>query len=1175
MKPQSYSLLDIRGMMLASLLGGVDPDGPLNDEGKTENSAEYGFERFLDMHLADILEISPPRGIIAVWDGGNDYRRGKFPGYKLKRSTREVSEYVSEQMDKLQQLIKDTMSSLGCTQCKVDRVEADDVIAYLCAKLPGKKFVHTGDADLIQLDSETVDVIYRGERVKLASDLPNPANVAVIKSLVGDSSDEYPGIPGFGDAKIAAIVQEFGEDALLDLEDCVRTADYSLLQEAKDASVNKDARKGLQLIIDNINQWPLMYELAILHPELCEGVRSKRLSTMRWTKRVPNLHTLNLILDSGQCSHWVTRLEQYMPMYELVTAANWDAFVDRFTAELDSTPFYAFDYESVDILKHAPFNEAKRSGGDYVDVLSQSITGMSICYGEHLQYISYICVDHADTDNVMDEYLKDILETVQESGKELVAHNAPFEIALTDCNFLYDAGNVLDTRLMAHYVDENESNHLKDLSKQYLMYQQTTYKDTLENAGVENMQQMTGEQVLNYGCDDSIVTAQLFDLFYIITQIEGTYDFCTTEETATNSVLYQSFESGMRIDYDRLHELEAEDLETFESSMAYLRNELLSNCKEPVESRAKELINELTEFEHSKMKHDGKSPEAISKKLEQMVTTLGLSTQYRPLIEVAKEVKFTPTALKIGQLAQQHFGVKAELKGVTPNKVTEYLAQVEEEPADKTAENYTERLKFFQNLAAASSELKKREGIWFDALLEQCIGLLQTGAPVERHGDELNLDSPAQMQQLLYCKLGLPIRIHGKVTHKSTREALGYREGSPSTDDKAIDTALAEDCPEGDWRRPVLIALKDAKAANTRRKNYWRPYPLWQHPRDGMVHGSIMNCGTVTKRFTGSNPNELQLSGKDGGRVRSMIVPHKDDHVILSPDLNGEELRITASLSLDPVMVDAYNGEVRKDLHSITAAAISGAVLHIQAPELIQQISFAEVNGLNTMLYEDFLAWHDHEDKQIATVFKGIRKLAKGVNFLLIYVGGPGTLSRNLGVPYEVAEQFLSATMAAYPRLEPWQEESIMFAQEHGYVLTAYGNRRHIGSGIFSDDNGIRTRLERQAVNSQVQGTGSDIMKMIMHGMNERKILKNTNANLLVAPYDEVAISVPRAAAWDCWLQMQEIMTLTPPGHIVSQLPELKASATDWGSCVELGANPTEDQFNAVMDTQLLKRSAA
>jgi DNA polymerase I-like protein with 3'-5' exonuclease and polymerase domains len=165
--------------------------------------------------------------------------------------------------------------------------------------------------------------------------------------------------------------------------------------------------------------------------------------------------------------------------------------------------------------------------------------------------------------------------------------------------------------------------------------------------------------------------------------------------------------------------------------------------------------------------------------------------------------------------------------------------------------------------------------------------------------------------------------------------------------------------------------------------------------------------------------------------------------------------------------------------------------------------------------------------------------------------------------------------MRTYPRLGPWQQESIEFAREHGYVLTSYGNRRHLGEGLFSEDNGTRTRLERQAVNSQVQGTGSDIMKVVLKDIHDRKLFKQAGASTIVCPYDEITVSVPRPAAWDLWLGMQDVMTLTPPGHKVPQLPELKASALNWGTCVELGAFPTEDEFNEVMDKQLAERSAA
>ena len=1171
-----YAILDVRGLMLYSLLGGKDPDGKLTEDGKVENTAIYGFSRFLDIFLLPLLDVCDPRKVVAVHDGGNSYRRNLFPGYKLKRSQRVVSDFMKDEIQEMEYLVDDLLKAIGCTQVKVARVEADDVVAHLCEKLPNEKFVYTVDQDLLQLDNETTHVMYQGAMAKENPDLPNPKHVRITKSLLGDTSDEYPGVTGFGEKKFEKLIEEFGDDVLDDLEACVANKSYKDISDAYEVAVDTQAKKGLDLLLKNTGEWELMYHLAGLHPELCEEQRQRAFPELKWTKRVPNYHTLEQALKNGMREDLLHRLSAYTPKYELVTNANWDSFVDRFMEEVDRTPFFAFDYESVDVLKHPDFNEAKRGKGSYVDVLSQSITGMSICYGQHLENVAYISVGHRDTDNVHDEYLKDVLETVREHGKELVAHNAPFEHALTDTNFLYDPGNLLDSRLMAQYVDENESNHLKDLSKRHLGYLQTTYADTLEQAGAKDMQEMTGLQVLNYGCDDSLVTACLTDLFYMILQLEGTWDFCTTEETAANSVLYEAFEGGMRIDYDRLQALAEEDNIAYEENMLALRNTLLVHCNTADPKRAAELYNEVSEYEEAKMRDDGKDQVAIDKKLAALRERLEAGTRYEPFIEEQEEVKFTPTALKITKLVQSEFDCPIELTGVTPNKVTEFLVAVEDNKTTVFSEAEDE---FFGALAACSEQLKKREGKEFEEFLALCKNIVGRGQPAKMTGDALNVDSPIQMQTLLYCKLGLPIRLHGKLQRGSTRERLGYREGGPSADDKAIDTALAEDCQTDDalWKKDALLALKTAKAAYTRYKNYWRPYPLWKHPRDGNVHGSIANCGTVTKRFTGSNPNFLQLTGKDGGRVRSIVLPFKEDHVILSPDFNGEELRITASLSLDPVMVDAYVGRNQRDLHSMTAAGITGAALHFAAPDLLKSLSdeFTMEEGLLKMPYEKFLGHLGSEDKRVAEVFKNIRKLAKGVNFLLLYVGGAGTLARNLGVPTDIAEQFLNAAMATYPRLGPWQQESIEFAREHGYVLTAYGNRRHLGNGLFSEDNGIRTRLERQAVNSQVQGTGSDIMKVVMKKIQERKLLQTVKGHLLVAPYDELAISVPRSAAWHCWMELQDIMTLTPPGHVVPQLPELKASALNWGSVIEMGPYPSKDEIYAMLDEQLAKRQAA
>jgi DNA polymerase-1 len=190
-------------------------------------------------------------------------------------------------------------------------------------------------------------------------------------------------------------------------------------------------------------------------------------------------------------------------------------------------------------------------------------------------------------------------------------------------------------------------------------------------------------------------------------------------------------------------------------------------------------------------------------------------------------------------------------------------------------------------------------------------------------------------------------------------------------------------------------------------------------------------------------------------------------------------------------------------------------------------------------------------------------------------MGSAASLSIQLGVPQEVAQRFVDATFNRYPRLRPWQEESVAFAREHGYVLSSYGNRRHLGDALFSEDGYIRTKAERQATNAQVQMSGSDIMKVILSTMHKERVLQDCGGSLIVPPYDEVCVSVPRETAWDCWLQMKEIMAVTPPGNAVPQLPELKASALNWGECSELGAEPTEGQLDELFDQQLAQRNAA
>ena len=709
MDNKSYALLDIRGLILKSYHAGKDPDSILDADGNKVNTAKYGFSNFMERFFLPVLKTTPSRSVIAVWDGGNDYRKGIYEHYKEKRHARVMSEVQSEQTELLMSAVRRLLGYTGCTACRIPGVEADDLIAYLDGKLPGQHYIWTIDMDLTQLDSETTDVVYDGQFLKITGDLADNAYVALEKSLVGDSSDEYPGVKGFGDGKYAAIISEFGEDSRAELLQAVQTKDYSAVEEAAGYAQTNEAAKGLALILADLKSWEMCYDLAILHPELCEGRWNNKFVKIDWTKRMANAPFVHAILKEMDSLDHFAALQDELPTQTLITNENWDDFADDFNEQFAVTPFFAFDYESHDVLNHEPFQRAKKSAGEYVDVLSQSITGMSITYGINMQHTVYVSVDHADTDNVPDMQLLEILKMVQEGGKSLVAQNAPFEIALTDTNFLHELDPVVCTRINAVNVDENGSHHLKGMTTRYLHYRQTSYKEVLAAAGVSNMQQLTGSQVLAYGCDDSACAASLADLFFVIGACEGTNDFLENEY-ATNSLLYHAFESGMRIDWARLEQLREEDARDYMVNMEGLRSCLAMNCKDVVPERATELYDELSEFEAKKLRLDGK-PDAVVAKLEVMRSRLDASTKYEPLVAQAREVNFIPTQLQITKVARK-LGIQAELTGVTASKITEFLVEVDTGiGGDRSVVTPRVELpRFLELLAEASKELKKREG---------------------------------------------------------------------------------------------------------------------------------------------------------------------------------------------------------------------------------------------------------------------------------------------------------------------------------------------------------------------------------------------------------------------------------------------------------------------------------
>jgi DNA polymerase-1 len=1186
---QPKSIFDVRGTLMHMYNRGISPDAIPTEDGKSMiNPAGWGLANWIEEYLIPTLEFFPAVDIIAVWDGGSKYRTDLHSGYKATRRKAKAKQdpRIEAEIEVLEGMAKRLLAYLGAVNIIVDRVEADDVIALLCQQMKGvNKNIRTVDADLLQLTDDTTTVFLRDKPIE-GEYKGVPFNlIRLNKSMVGDSSDDYIGIKGFGEGAWNDLVEEYGHDGMVELEEFVRLREYDGLKELVDTGDHPKLAK----LLTKREEWELGYDLASLHPEICYGFAGKTQIQPKYWTQCPNREKALKVLTIAGCPHFIEdeAIEELFPSFTLVTADNVDEVFDSLNEYLPETPVVAFDYESYDTLEHKDFNNlisAKESSkGSYVDVLSQSITGASFNFGKNLQHTIYLSVDHAATNNLDKQDIADVLLEIQDNLKiPLVAHSASFEEQLTKQCLGVALESPYDTVIMSSYVDENVSAALKSLSKDLLGYAQKTYLETLEEAGVGNMRQMTGEQVLQYGCDDSFVTAHLFKLFEFICVVEGSWEFVKKHDTATVHPLNRAFEAGIRIDYDRMQEIAVEDTALIKSNMESIRATLTEHCKE-INFKAADALAEA-DLDNLKaiMKHEGKAKSAITAKMEEKKLHWQNATVYVPYEENVKKVEFIGTPAQLNKVLTQIIDFKDMtdeqrevilIASVARTRINTWLTTAKEwyrENAylllDKEAFE-----KFLTLFGESANTLRGRYGAGFDALSHFCAPYLSVDNKVVSTGDELSLASPKQMQEILYCKLALPVRKRTKKSRGSVRDVLGI-PGSPGGDEEAISMAIAEDCTEGDWRRGVLELLVDTKAAMTRHSLYYAKYPKWAHPIDGMIHPRIRNCGTVTRRPTGASPNILQVSK---GKVRTTFIPRYKHHVIVALDFSGQELRITGSEANDPVLIDAYTGggfrtdedgmvhPVVKDIHSVTACSFAK---NIAIRNLGEPGAREHLDGLKGVMdYDFFRAAMEDVTHPLHLVILLCRKMAKTVNFLIIYGGEASTLAMKLGIPVVFAELIMEMVFVAYGRLAPWQKETIAFGRLKGYVETAYGTRKHLTADIRSKDGWLRSRMERQAVNQTIQGCAADILKIVLTAAHHTRLFEDTKSVLIAPVYDEIVASVPADGVFEYAQRLQSIMNVTPPGHAIPMMAEVSMGPS-WGSLVELGDNPSERKMIQCID---------
>ena len=320
----------------------------------------------------------------------------------------------------------------------------------------------------------------------------------------------------------------------------------------------------------------------------------------------------------------------------------------------------------------------------------------------------------------------------------------------------------------------------------------------------------------------------------------------------------------------------------------------------------------------------------------------------------------------------------------------------------------------------------------------------------ELAGEPFNIQSPKQLAVILFEKLGLkPIK----------KTATGW-----STDVTVL-TQLADEHP---LPAAILEYRQVAKLQNT----YVETLPELVHPDTGLVHTSYNQAVAATGRLSSSDPNlqNIPVRTELGRRIRRAFVPRQEGHVFLSADYSQVELRLLAHLADDPGLQAAFNEGA--DVHRRTAALIAGV---------------------------------DEDD-----VTPEMRSSAKAINFGVIYGMGARALSRQIGVKVQEASAFIESYFETYPGVRRYIDETREQAHREGVVETMLGRRRLLPD-IDSANNRIRSFQERVAVNTPIQGTAADLIKLAMLRIQGELDRRKLATMLLLQVHDELVLEVPPA----------------------------------------------------------------
>jgi len=332
--------------------------------------------------------------------------------------------------------------------------------------------------------------------------------------------------------------------------------------------------------------------------------------------------------------------------------------------------------------------------------------------------------------------------------------------------------------------------------------------------------------------------------------------------------------------------------------------------------------------------------------------------------------------------------------------------------------------------------------------LQKELNLLQEKI-ISTAGFPFNIESPKQLGEVLFEKLNIPYQ--GKKT----------KTGQYATDEETLQGL--------ENVHPILAHILEFRQINKLKNTYIDSLPLLINKETGRVHTNYAQAVASTGRLSSNNPNlqNIPIRTERGREIRKAFIPRNKEYTLLSADYSQIELRIIAALSGDEAMIQAFMDGM--DIHTATAAKVY------------------------------------HQD--IAAVDAEMRRKAKMVNFGIIYGISAFGLAQRLAIPRGEAATLIEEYFRTYPRIREYMNTSIAAAQKNGFVATILGRKRYL-KDIHSANRTVRSFAERNAINSPIQGSAADMIKVAMINIQKEIEKRGLQSRMLLQVHDELVFDV-------------------------------------------------------------------